>query len=78
MRFWVFFFSSSTDAFRSLTVYFQPLSKQTTPLPRCPFGQDKAGCPKEVTSWVVDMSDFMKGIDKNHLTTVGEEGSFFF
>lgn len=44
--------------------------------PRCPFGQDKAGCPKDVTSWVVDMSEYIKGIDRNHLTTVGEEGFF--
>lgn len=41
---------------------------------RCPFGQDKSGCPKEVTSWVVDMSEYVKSIDRNHLTTVGEEG----
>ena len=50
--------------------------KKKKTLSRCPFGQDKSGCPKEVTSWVVDMSEYVKGIDRNHLTTVGEEGEF--
>lgn len=39
--------------------------------PRC------GGCPKEVLdSWIGAMSDFVKGIDSNHLLTVGEEGFF--
>ena len=28
--------------------------------PRCPFGQDKAGCPKLVTAWVTEMADYVK------------------
>ena len=28
--------------------------------PRCPFGQDKAGCPAKVTAWVVEMSEHIK------------------
>ena len=54
----------------------QKKKKKKKTLSRCPFGQDKSGCPKEVTSWVVDMSEYVKGIDRNHLTTVGEEGEF--
>ena len=58
--------------------FFFLLQNNKTPSKRCPFGQDKSGCPKEVTSWVVDMSEFIKGIDRNHLTTVGEEGELLF
>ncbi len=44
--------------------------------PRCPAAQDKAGCPKEVTGWINEISAHIKGIDTHHLVTVGEEGFF--
>ncbi|CAD7701855.1 unnamed protein product [Ostreobium quekettii] len=38
--------------------------------PRC------QGCPEAVQAWIEEMAPYVKGLDPNHLLTVGEEGFY--